>query len=167
MSCCGVTTHRTRLPLSPHCNPPKAPFKMDSLGDFHCSHAVSYPLLQIWFQGNITSSLAGDLVHQLPYPPYPRKAGYSAHSVRAPEGAGSTALQVYSSVSYTGRLTTMGVRLCTITGLHGSRVGFLMPLRSALQPQACTSHTSLQHPPQTGRKKQAPEVSQLCPLKDF
>ena len=47
---------------------------MDSLGDFHCSHAVSYPLLQIWFQGNITSSLAGDLVHQLPYPPYPRKA---------------------------------------------------------------------------------------------
>ena len=139
----------------------------DSLGVFHCSHAVSYPLLQIWFQGNITSSLAGDLVHQLPYPPYPRKAGYSAHSVRASKEAGSTALQVYSSVSYTGRLTTMGVRLCTITGLHGSRVGFPMPLGSALQPQARIWHASLQHPPQTGRKKQAPKVSQLCPLKDF
>ena len=116
MSCCGVTTRRTRLPLSPHCNPPKAPFKMDSLGDFHCSHAVSYPLLQIWFQGNSTSSLAGDLLHQLPYPPYPRKAGYSAHSVRAPKGAGSTALQVYSSVSYTGRLDHIGS-----TPVHNNR----------------------------------------------
>ena len=61
----------------------------------------------------------------------------------------------------------MGVRLCTTAGLHGSRVGSLMPLRGALHPQARISRTSLQHPPQTGRKKQAPEVSQLCPLKDF
>ena len=47
----------TRLPLSPHCNPPDAP-QMDSLGDFHSSHAVSYPLLQTGFQGNRTASLA-------------------------------------------------------------------------------------------------------------
>ena len=81
-------------------------------------------------------------------PAYPRKAGYSAHSVRASKEAGSTALQVYSSVSYTGRLTTMGVRLCTITGLHGSRVGFPMPLGSALQPQAAdkSAPTTSTHP---------------------
>ena len=54
---------------------------MDSLGDFHSSHAASYPLLQAGFQGNSTPTLAGAFVHQLPYPPCPRKAGYSAHSV--------------------------------------------------------------------------------------
>ena len=32
---------------------------------------------------------------------------------------------------------------------------------------AAFAFASLQHPPQTGRKKQAPKASQLCPLKDF
>lgn len=32
---------------------------MDSLGDFHSSHAASYPLLQAGFQGNRTQALAG------------------------------------------------------------------------------------------------------------
>ena len=32
---------------------------------------------------------------------------------------------------------------------------------------AALAFASLQHPPQTGRKKQAPKASQLCPLKDF
>ena len=34
---------------------------MDSLGDFHSSHAASYPLLQAGFQGNRTRALAGAL----------------------------------------------------------------------------------------------------------
>ena len=101
------------------------------------------------------------------YSPGPRKAGYSAHSTHGVE-PGCTALQV-STLSRTqiGN-TTMGVRLCTRTGLHAWRVGFLMPLRSALHPQAQKIFAlSTQHPPQTGRKQQAPRVSQLCPLKDF
>ena len=106
-------------------------------------------------------------MHELPYPPNPRKAGYSAHSVTAAEPPGSTALQVHN-LSRTQVDTTMGVRLRTTTGLHESRVGSSMPLEGALNPQARGSfRTSLQHPPQTGRKKQAPETSQLCPLKDF
>lgn len=82
----------TRLPLSPHCNPSAVP-KMDSLGDFHRSQTVSYPLLQMGFQGNHSASPARDLEHQLPYPPSPRKAGYSAHSVHGLK-PGSTAMQV-------------------------------------------------------------------------
>jgi len=35
-----------------------------------------------------------------------------------------------------------------------------MPLRSPKSP-------TIQHPPQTGRKKQAQDVSQLCSLTDF
>lgn len=35
-----------------------------------------------------------------------------------------------------GRSTTKGVRPCTKTGLHESRVGFPMPLGNALNPQA-------------------------------
>ena len=65
-------------------------------------------------------------------------------------------------------VTAKGVRPSTTAGLHGCRVGFSMPLEIALQPQAAgKSRAYHQHPPQTGRKKQAPWVSQLCPLKDF
>lgn len=35
-----------------------------------------------------------------------------------------------------GRSTAKGVRPCTKTGLHDRRVGFPMPLRNALRPQA-------------------------------
>jgi len=55
----------------------------------------------------------------------------------------------------------------TRTGLHVNRVGFPMPLESALRTQAHTNCASPQHPPQTGRSKQAPRVSTICPLKDF
>ena len=150
---------RTAIPPAPH---------QDSLGDFHSSQTVSYPLLQTGFQGNIISSLAGESMRQLPYPPNPRKAGYSAHSDRAAQAAVAPHCRFKSSASYTGRLTAWGVRLCTIAGLHRGRVGSPMPLGGALRPQAAAQgRASLQHPPQTGRKKQAPEVSQLCPLRDF
>ena len=36
--------------------------------------------------------------------------------------------------------TTVGVRLCTRTGLHGNRVGLTMPLFIALSPQARVAH---------------------------
>ena len=36
----------------------------------------------------------------------------------------------------------------------------------ALSPQA-RSRASPQHPPETGRIKQAPEISSMCPLEDF
>ena len=167
MSCCGVTTRRTRLPLSPHCNPPKAPSEMDSLGDFHCSHAVSYPLLQIWFQGNSTSSLAGDLLHQLPYPPYPRKAGYSAHSVHG--SAGSHRIAGLHPESYAGRKYHRGSTPAHIN--RSPQMEGRLPHAIEDRPTSASgednSPLSTQHPPQTGRKKQAPWVSQLCPLKDF
>ena len=38
---------------------PPAP-RQDSLGDFHHSQTVSYPLLQTGFQGNSAASLAGE-----------------------------------------------------------------------------------------------------------
>lgn len=69
-------------------------------------------------------------------------------------------------------LTIQGSTPGTRAGLHGNRVVTPMPLGDARSPQAPLLPTtkgiaSLQHPPQTGRKQQAPKVSQLCPLKDF
>ena len=163
----GVAVHATRLPLSPHCNPFLA--RNDSLGDFHHSPSVSLAS----FADQVSRGDRGRLLWPelfaalFPYPPAPRKAGYICtqhlgQNVLPHRLAGS------QSASYTGRLTTKGVRLCTTAGLHESRVGSSMPLEGALNPQArhiCRAF--LQHPPQTGRKKQAPEDSQLCPLKDF
>ena len=60
-----------------------------------------------------------------------------------------------------------GVRFCTTAGLRKERVETFMPLKAALYSQAYEKYAFPQHPPQTGRKKQAPWVSQLCPLKDF
>ena len=175
LRCCITALPRrdTRLPLSPHCNPPKAPQKMDSLGDFHCSHAASYPLLQAGFQGNRTRTLAGVFGASAPLFTVPTQGRLlctqrSRHKGRVAPRCRFLAIGVDDVNCLVHRsLTTRGVRLCTTAGLHGSRVGSLMPLRGALHPQAGISHASLQHPPQTGRKKQAPEVSQLCPLKDF
>jgi len=41
-----------------------------------------------------------------------------------------------------------------------------MPLEIALNPQA-RKRASPQHPPKTGRFKQAPEVSSMCPSEAF
>ena len=49
-----------------------------------------------------------------------RKAGYTAHSVHGSK-PGSTAMQVQSGTVQRS-LTTKGVRLCTISGLHSGRV---------------------------------------------
>ena len=131
----NVASYATRLPLSPHCNPFLA--RNDSLGDFHHSPSVSLAS----FAGRVSESRgppiapAGSENGLASYPPHPRKAGYVCTQRYGPRRpmhriAGS------SSVSYTARNTTMGVRLCTRTGLHGNRVGITMPLESALSPQA-------------------------------
>ena len=70
----------TRLPLSPHCNPPSAHY---SLGVFHRSPIQ----LLASFAGKVSGaialqSVATDRDACLPLPAYPRKAGYAAHSTR-------------------------------------------------------------------------------------
>ena len=140
--------------------------KMDSLGDFHSSHAASYPLLQAGFQGNRTRALAGALGASAPLSTVPTQGRLLCTQRSQHEGWVAPHCRFIICLVHRS-LTTGGVRLCTTAGLHGGRVGSLMPLRGALHPQASISHASLQHPPQTGRKKQAPKASQLCPLKDF
>ena len=146
---------------------------MDSLGDFHSSHAASYPLLQAGFQGNRTQALAGAFGASAPLFTVPTQGRllctqrYGSKGRVAPQCRFLAIGGRWRHLPRTQVAYHKGVRLCTTAGLHGSRVGSLMPLRGALHPQAGISHASLQHPPQTGRKKQAPEVSQLCPLKDF
>ena len=145
---------------------------MDSLGDFHSSHAASYPLLQAGFQENRTPALAGAfgasaLLFTLSTQGRLLCTQRSRHKGRVAPHCRFLATKRWRHLLRTQVAYRRGVRPCTRAGLHGSRVGSLMPLRGALRPQARISHASLQHPPQTGRKKQAPEVSQLCPLKDF
>ena len=70
----------TRLPLSPHCNPPSAHY---SLGVFHRSPIQ----LLASFAGKVSGaialqSVATDRDACLPLPAYPRKAGYAARSTR-------------------------------------------------------------------------------------
>ena len=162
----GVARRGTRSPLSPHCNPPSAP-GWDSLGAFHNSLTVPYPLLQPWFQG----AIAG-----LPWPgrSWVDPLSRHAHARQATPRTAFTApgrvapQHGFKPESYTGRFTTRGVRPRTRSGLHGGRGRCPMPLGNALPPQArSVSRASHQHPPQTGRKKQAPGVSQICPFKDF
>lgn len=152
LRCCIVALprHDTRLPLSPHCNPSKAPRLVDSLGDFHYSHAASYPLLQTGFQEdqNIGSGLSlcpSALRSTLPTQGRLLCTQRSRHI-----WPGSTAMQVscqrkrWRQLPRTQVATTKGVRLCTTAGLHGGRVGSLMPLRGALRPQA---HSKVRLPP--------------------
>ena len=65
--------------------------------------------------------------------PHARQAT-SAHSASEPKPL-RTALQVSNLFRTQFGNTTMGVRLRTITGLHGNRVGVTMPLEIALNPQ--------------------------------
>ena len=139
---------------------------IDSLGDFHRSPSVSLASFARRVSGgNRVPPLWPEQRRVFPHSPTPRKAGYVCTQRYGPKGpmhriAGS------QSVSYTGRKYHKGVRLCTRTGLHENRVGLTMPLESALssQAQACASP---QHPPKTGRIKQAPRVSSMCPSEDF
>ena len=133
----NVASYATRLPLSPHCNPFFA--RDDSLGDFH--HSLSASLAS--FAAMVSESRgplapAGSKFGLASHSPYPRKAGYICTQRYGPAGR-CTALQVYHLLRTQLGNTTMGVRLCTRTGLHGNRVGITMPLESALSPQACAA----------------------------
>ena len=134
---------------------------MDSLGDFHSSHAASYPLLQAGFQENRTPALAGAfgasaLLFTLPTQGRLLCTQRSRHNGRVAPHCRFLAIRKWRHLPRT-----------QVAYRKGSTPVHNMPLRGALHPQARMSRASLQHPPQTGRKKQAPEVSQLCPLKDF
>ena len=159
----------TRLPLSPHCNPRPAP----------CGQPRRFPPQSNRFLASFAAAVSqSDRPFPWPGDPVvfsdqsaPRKAGYSAHSVHGAARRYSTASRVLrplrTRVAYP-QGSTPGTR----AGLHGNRVASPMPLGGARSPQAqllpnSKGIASLQHPPQTGRKKQAPKVSQLCPLKDF
>ena len=139
---------------------------MNSLGVFHHSLSVSLASFAKRVSAGDHDRRPGqDSAVLIPHSPASRKAGYGCTQRYAPEGtmhriAGS------SSASYMDPLTTMGVRPRTRTGLHGNRVGVSMPLEIALSPQA-RKRASSQHPPKTGRLKQTPEVSQVCPLEAF
>ena len=108
---------------------------------------------------------------------------------RPPHGHGASALFSYPFNSTQGRLLCTqlrkfrftpqcrfnpasyriryprGVRSGTRTGLRKNRVAGPMPLDCARNLQALGA--SPQHPPKTGRIKQAPRVSSMCPSEDF
>ena len=70
------------------------------------------------------------------HPPYPRQGRLHLHTALRPLECRCTALQVLICFVHNSENTTMGVRLCTRTGLHRNRVGVTMPLEIALSPQA-------------------------------
>ena len=85
------------------------------------------------------------------------------HTAFTAQGLGSTALQVLNL------LRTQVAYHQGSTPMHKSRSprkqgrDFHAIGRRPESAGVVFGHTSLQHPPQTGRKKQAPEASQLCP----
>ena len=118
---------RTAIPFLPH---------EDSLGDFHRSPSVSLAS----FADRVSEGDRGKALARAPprsssiHPPHARQAT-STHSVTAPTDR-CTALQVHNLFRTQAENTTVGVRLCTRTGLHENRVGLSMPLEIALSPQA-------------------------------
>ena len=162
----GVAIRATRLPLSPHCNPFLA--QNDSLGDFHHSPSVSLAS----FAGRVSESRgppiapAGSENGLASHPPYPRKAGYVC-TQRLGLQARPHRLAGSQSASYTGRKYHVGS-----TSVHKSR----SPRKQGRDNHAigkrpesasAVARASPQHPPKTGRIKQAPEVSSMCPSEDF
>ena len=146
---------------------------MDSLGDFHSSHAASYPLLQAGFQENRTPALAGAfgasaLLFTLPTQGRLLCTQRSRHKGRVAPQCRFLAIKRWRHLPRTQVAYHQGS-----TPVHKSRSPqkqgrvFHAIGRRPTFAGAVFGRASLQHPPQTGRKKQAPEVSQLCPLKDF
>ena len=124
----NVTKMATRLPLSPYCNPLSAGY---SLGVFHRSPIQLLASFADKVSGAIAVwSLATNRDACLPFPAYPRKAGYSAHSTRfcAPQ-----CRFIPASYAVFGSQRLRNSRR-TIAGLHGNRVGYSMPLECARDP---------------------------------
>ena len=128
---------RTAIPFLPH---------EDSLGDFHHSPSVSLAS----FADRVSGGDRGKALARAPprsssiHPPHARQAT-STHSVTAPTDR-CTALQVHNLFRTQAENTTVGVRLCTRTGLHENRVGLSMPLEIALSSQAQKALPPSTHP---------------------
>ena len=143
------------------------PSREDSLGVFHLSPSV--PLASFAERvsaGDHGTVLAGTGAAWFLHPPAPRKAGYICTQRYGPAGP-MHRITGSSSASYTGRKYHDGS-----TSVHKSR----SPRKQGRdnhaigkRPESASAqkHASPQHPPETGRIKQAPEVSPVCPLEDF
>ena len=138
----------------------------DSLGDFHGSaRRLLSSFASRLSRGNITPRpWPGVCVPDTSVPICSRKAGYSAHSVTT---RGRVAPQY--------RFSSCSVQKSRTTGEYASaqkqvsaEAGSGPPCHwRPPSPRRRNCYAFLQHPPHTGRMKQAPKVSQLCPLKDF
>ena len=162
----SVAGHATRSPLSPHCNPFSA--RYDSLGVFHPSRSVSLAsFANRVSRGDQTNPLARGSRLLFPHPPASRKAGYVCTQRYGPAGpmhrtAGSISCFVRGPEYHTGSTSAHKNRSPRKQGRHHHAIGKRPESASAEK-----SHASPQHPPETGRIKQAPEVSSVCPSEDF
>ena len=118
--------------------------KMDSLGDFHSSHAASYPLLQAGFQGNRTRTLAGVFGASAPLSTVPTQGRLLCTQRYGSKGRVAPQCRFISGIVQRSD-TAKGVRRCTISSLHSDRVIFSMPLEIARPPQAQSPSHSI-HP---------------------
>ena len=127
----------TRLPLSPHCNPffvsleqPRC-FPPQSVRFFSlfCSHG---------FREQRTAHAPAGSDHGLAsHPPCPPQGRLHLHTALRPSwNTDAPHCRFIICFVHSSENTTMGVRLCTRTGLHGNRVGVTMPLEIALSSQA-------------------------------
>ena len=156
----------TRLPLSPHCNPLSASleqprcFPLQSVRFFSlfCSHGFKERSQHLPGRGASCVILLSAM---------PTQGRLHLHTAFTAQGRVAPHCRFINCFVHSSENTSQGVRLCTRAGLHGNRVGVTMPLEIALSPQARKTRASPQHPPNTGRIKQAPEVSSVCPSEDF
>ena len=143
----SVAVCTTRLPLSPHCNP----FSAHGIRQPRCFPPQSVHFFSLFcrsgFKEQRAACCSGRRLSGLtPHPPHPRKAGYVCTQRYAPERERCTALQVHNLFRTQAENTTVGVRLCTRTGLHENRVGLSMPLEIALSSQAQKALPPSTHP---------------------
>ena len=159
--------HGTRLPLSPHCSPSGVPAKRDSLGDFHPGVT---PFLILFCRKNFKErsyfalgrSLYVVLLSEFPTQGRLRCTQRSRHKGRVAPQCRFISRPVPKSIPETGS----PLRHSNESPQKQGR--FPHAIRGRPESAgAAFAFASLQHPPQTGRKKQAPKASQLCPLKDF
>ena len=158
----------TRLPLSPHCNPlfasseeqPRC-FPPQSVRFFSlfCRHGFK--------EQRTAHAPAGSENGLASHPPCPPQGRLRLHTALRPYQYRCTALQVH----YLFR-TQLGEYHDGSTAMHKNR----SPQKQGRgnhaignRPESASARqrASLQHPPNTGRIKQAPQVSSMCPSEDF
>ena len=160
----GPIRCRCRYPIATESVPQSQICPFDSLGDFHNSFL---PVLILFcrqcFQKRVRRCQMADGVGA-PFPELSTQ-GRLRCTQRSRRKSRVAPQCRFKPVPYNGRLDHKGS-----TPLHEIR----SPQRAGrsfhaieTRPAAAGKIASPQHPPQTGRKKQTPEASQMCPLKDF